>query len=168
MKIFFPGQFRSPSETLLWRRFCYPTFSEQKQKTTMIIGDFNVCPKRRPKNEVNSFLSRHKFSQLVTLPTHIDGGAFFSIITIKSFNGFKVVKYPPLNTYVLYLQESWTKPIFARPRKLRKMLKSRPTHPTTATMTLCVWASTSRYECHLLCSNTPANDIIFPQANVSA
>ena len=53
MKIFFPGQFRSPSETLLWRRFCYPTFSEQKQKTT-----------------------HHKFSQLVTLPTHTDGGAF--------------------------------------------------------------------------------------------
>ena len=46
------------------------------EKTTLIIGDFNVCPKRRPNNEVNALLSRHKFSQLVTLPTHIDGGAF--------------------------------------------------------------------------------------------
>ena len=96
MKIFFPGQFRSPSETLLWRRFCYPTFSEQKQKTT-----------------------HHKFSQLVTLPTHIDGGAFFSIITIKSFNGFKVVKLPTPE-YISYLQEYWTKHIFAKPRKSKK------------------------------------------------
>ena len=44
-------------------------------KTTLIIGDFNVCPKRKPANEVSSFLSGHKFNQLVTLPTHIDGGA---------------------------------------------------------------------------------------------
>ena len=85
----------------------------------MIIGDFNVCPKRRPNNEVNALLSRHKFSQLVTLPTHIDEGAFFSIITIKSFNGFKVVKLPTPE-YISYLQEYWTKHIFAKPRKSKK------------------------------------------------
>ena len=46
------------------------------EKTTLVIGDFNVCPKRKPANEVSSFLSGHRFNQLVTLPTHIDGGAF--------------------------------------------------------------------------------------------
>ena len=45
----------------------------------ILIGDFNICPKRKPANEVSSFLSRQKFNQLVTLPTHIDGGAFLSI-----------------------------------------------------------------------------------------
>ena len=45
------------------------------QKTTLVIGDFNVCPRRKPANELSSFFSSQMFSQLVTLPTHIDGGA---------------------------------------------------------------------------------------------
>ena len=44
-------------------------------KTTLVIGDFNVCPVRKPANEVTACLSRQNFNQLVTLPTHIDGGA---------------------------------------------------------------------------------------------
>ena len=46
------------------------------EKTTLIVGDFNICPRRKPTNELTSFLSRQLFTQLVTLPTHIDGGAF--------------------------------------------------------------------------------------------
>ena len=46
------------------------------EKTTLIIGDFNICPRRKPTNELTSFLSRQRFNQLVTLPTHIDGGGF--------------------------------------------------------------------------------------------
>ena len=46
------------------------------EKTTLVIGDFNVCPRRKPTNELGSFLCGQKFNQLVTLPTHIDGGAF--------------------------------------------------------------------------------------------
>ena len=46
------------------------------EKTTLIIGDFNICPRGEPTNELTSFLSRQLFNQLVTLPTHIDGGAF--------------------------------------------------------------------------------------------
>ena len=46
------------------------------QKTTLVIGDFNVCPRRKPTNDLSSFLSSQMFSQLVTLPTHIDGGTF--------------------------------------------------------------------------------------------
>ena len=45
------------------------------EKTTLVIGDFNICPRRKPANELSSFFSSQKFSQLVTLPTHIDGGA---------------------------------------------------------------------------------------------
>ena len=44
------------------------------EKTTLIMGDFNVCPRRNPTNQLNTFLSNQMFNQLVTLPTHIDGG----------------------------------------------------------------------------------------------
>ena len=46
------------------------------EKTTLVMGDFNVCPRRKPTNELNTFLSNQMFNQLVTLPTHIDGGEF--------------------------------------------------------------------------------------------
>ena len=36
------------------------------KKTTLVIGDFNACPERKPNNEVSSFFSRPKFNQLVT------------------------------------------------------------------------------------------------------
>ena len=46
------------------------------EKTTLVVGDFNVCPRRKPNNELTTFLSGQMFRQLVTLPTHIDGGTF--------------------------------------------------------------------------------------------
>ena len=61
------------------------------EKTTLVIGDFNVCPERKPNNEVSSFFSRPKFNQLVTLPTHIDGGAF---LFLKSNGNKKLPKCP--------------------------------------------------------------------------
>ena len=67
--------YRSQEEPLLRAAHFLNEFIDF-EKTTLLIGDFNVCPKRKPSNEVSSFLSRHKFNQLVTLPTHIDGGAF--------------------------------------------------------------------------------------------
>ena len=48
------------------------------EKTTLIVGDFNICPRRRPTNDLTSFLSGQSFNQLVTLPTHIDGGILSS------------------------------------------------------------------------------------------
>ena len=44
------------------------------EKTTLVVGDFNVCPRRKPDNDLTAFLTGQKFRQLVTLPTHIDGG----------------------------------------------------------------------------------------------
>ena len=46
------------------------------EKTTLVIGDFNLCPRRKPDNDLNTFLSGQMFRQLVTLPTHVDGGTF--------------------------------------------------------------------------------------------
>ena len=43
------------------------------EKTTLLIGDFNYCA-AKDTNDLSTFLNRQKFNQLVTLPTHIDGG----------------------------------------------------------------------------------------------
>ena len=43
------------------------------EKTTLIVGDFNYCA-AKDTNELSTFLTRQKFNQLVTLPTHIKGG----------------------------------------------------------------------------------------------
>ena len=91
--------------------------------------------------EVSSFLSGHRFNQLVILPTHIDGGAF-SILRkqLKRKTDHEVViaeKQWKITTpeYISYLQVSWTKLTFANQEKPRKMPKSRPTPPTTVTTT---------------------------------
>ena len=82
--------YRSQEEHLLRAVHILNEFIDFK-KTTLIIGDFNICPKRKPANEVSSFLSRQKFNQLVTLPTHIDGGAFLSVP--KTIEMIKQPKY---------------------------------------------------------------------------
>ena len=43
------------------------------EKTTLLVGDLNYCAVK-DSNDLSKFLSRQKFNQLVTLPTHIDGG----------------------------------------------------------------------------------------------
>ena len=43
------------------------------EKTTLVIGDLNYCA-AKDSNDLSAFLTRHKFNQLVTLPTHIEGG----------------------------------------------------------------------------------------------
>ena len=99
MEISFSGQFESPSDKPLSfgdisvnRHFQHKSSQILKflnefidfKKTTLVIGDFNACPERKPNNEVSSFFSRPKFNQLVTLPTHIDGGAFLFIKTMQT------------------------------------------------------------------------------------
>ena len=67
--------YRSQEEPPFWAAHFLKEFINL-EKTTLIVGDFNICPKRKPTNDLTSFLSRQLFKQLVTLPTHIDGGAF--------------------------------------------------------------------------------------------
>ena len=40
----------------------------------MIIGDMNICNKKYPKNSLKTFLEDKNFTQIITSPTHLDGG----------------------------------------------------------------------------------------------
>ena len=44
-------------------------------KITLIGGDFNLCVLKHPKNHITASLEELGFNQLVTEPTHIEGGA---------------------------------------------------------------------------------------------
>ena len=46
-----------------------------KEKTTVIGGDLNLCVLKHPKNYITSSLEEEGFQQLVTAATHIEGGA---------------------------------------------------------------------------------------------
>ena len=43
-------------------------------KTTLVIGDMNICNKEKPNNHLNTYLTSKTFKQIVTSATHIDGG----------------------------------------------------------------------------------------------
>ena len=43
-------------------------------KSTLISGDFNVCLKKNPNNELTRKLKENGFSQLVDSATHVEGG----------------------------------------------------------------------------------------------
>ena len=82
------------------------------------------------------------FNQLVTLPTHIDGGEFSdpkvsedNILRIEhEFVEPEMVNIATSEN-ISHLQAFWTKPTFASQENPRRMLKSRHSPTTTATMT---------------------------------
>ena len=43
-------------------------------KSTLVIGDMNVCSKKRPDNELKIFLEGKGFKQIIRQSTHIEGG----------------------------------------------------------------------------------------------
>ena len=43
-------------------------------KTTLILGDVNICQIERPKNKLCTFLAEQSFKQIIKKATHIDGG----------------------------------------------------------------------------------------------
>ena len=43
-------------------------------KSTLVIGDMNICNKKQPNNELKTFLENKNFRQLITQATHIGGG----------------------------------------------------------------------------------------------
>ena len=43
-------------------------------KTTLVIGDMNICNMEKPNNLLNTFLTSKRFKQIVMTATHIDGG----------------------------------------------------------------------------------------------
>ena len=112
------------------------------EKTTLVIGDFNLCPRRKPDNDLNTFLSGQMFRQLVTLPTHVDGGTFSYL---KMSRGQIALKCRVTPWFHSYLQVSWTKLTFASQRRRRWILKWRPGPITIPTMTAYVLSSDRRW-----------------------
>ena len=45
-----------------------------KEKATIILGDFNVCYLKNPSNKISQELKKLKFKQLIREPTHEEGG----------------------------------------------------------------------------------------------
>ena len=43
-------------------------------KSTVVIGDMNICNKKEPENELKTYLEEKKFKQIIEKATHIDGG----------------------------------------------------------------------------------------------
>ena len=44
------------------------------EKTTLVIGDFNICNHKNPENRVKTYLTERKFELLISTATHIEGG----------------------------------------------------------------------------------------------
>ena len=44
------------------------------RKTTLVIGDMNICNIDKPRNHLKTFLEDKKFKQIVNVATHINGG----------------------------------------------------------------------------------------------
>ena len=42
-------------------------------KTTLVIGDLNICNMEKPKNQIRMFLESKRFKLIVNKATHIDG-----------------------------------------------------------------------------------------------
>ena len=55
---------------------CFSKIDEliDPQRATLITGDFNVCLRKNPSNELTKQLKEVGFSQLVDRSTHIEGG----------------------------------------------------------------------------------------------
>ena len=64
--------YRSQQEPFSRAALFLKNFIEPK-KDTLVVGDFNFCPKKE-ENDLSNYLRGAGFHQLVTLPTHIKGG----------------------------------------------------------------------------------------------
>ena len=66
-------------------------------KSTVVVGDMNVCNRKRPENLLKTFLEELGFKELIRQATHIEGGhldhAYF--LNVGNFNGEPVVHLIP-------------------------------------------------------------------------
>ena len=67
-------------------------------KDTIIAGDFNVCASQS--NELTNSLEKAGFTQLVTVPTHIQGGKY------------QILGFPPIPRLMYLFQVHWTTSTF--------------------------------------------------------
>ena len=60
------------------------------EKTTVIGGDFNICAMTKENNFLTKSLKEMGFKQIVTKPTHIQGGALDHIYISQGYSaGFE-------------------------------------------------------------------------------
>ena len=63
-----------------------------EDKTTIICGDFNICLKKDPKNQMTRYLLDQGFIQHVNEPTHIEGG-LIDHIYLRHTSTFKTLHW---------------------------------------------------------------------------
>ena len=71
-----------------------------KNKATIISGDFNICLEKDPNNLISRYLTDEGFIQMVTEPTHIDGGLidhFYLRNTPVAIQSYHILRH---STYV--------------------------------------------------------------------
>ena len=61
-------------------------------KTTLVIGDMNICNKKTPNNKLRSFLEEKSFIQIVNQATHIEGG-HLDHAYVRNVGNFEEVPY---------------------------------------------------------------------------
>ena len=66
-------------------------------KSTVVIGDINVCNKKEPENELITYLKDRNFKQIIEKATHIDGGHINHAYIMNSGNfvGSPVIEIIP-------------------------------------------------------------------------
>ena len=82
------------------------------EKTTLVVGDFNICNQKNPENKVKTYLTDRKFKLLVSTATHIEGG---HIDQAYAFNVGNYVENPIVEIIPKYYSDheaiciSWSK-----------------------------------------------------------
>ena len=72
------ANFEEPPRTKKWclrnQKVQFTTLFINPTKTTLIIGDMNICNRENPNNKLRTYLEANTFKLIVQKPTHIGGG----------------------------------------------------------------------------------------------
>ena len=71
-----------------------------QDKATIITGDFNICLERDPNNQITRYLTDEGFKQLVSKPTHIDGGWIDHAYFRDNKKTFKDIHFHQYSPYI--------------------------------------------------------------------
>ena len=66
-----------------------------KEKTTLITGDFNICGIQEKRNVVGKYLERQGFLQLIREATHIEGRVIDQVFINRKDIIIEVQRYSP-------------------------------------------------------------------------
>ena len=73
-----------------------------QDKPTLVSGDFNVCLRKNPSNEITKRLIEQGFEQLVTTATHVEGGLIDHVYWLDKGNTWEP---PTLEQYCPYYSD---------------------------------------------------------------